>query len=92
MGLSRGLFAADLDGFICDGESDGDIEGAFESAFDLGDAILSIIVSPVILGGRGGYTVPGVFPDTFDLDEKGEKGLSASPDLLAAILLAALGD
>jgi hypothetical protein len=88
MGLSGGLFPADLAGFICDGESDGDIEGALEKALDLGDPMLSI-KSPIILGGRGGYAVPGAFPDTL---EKGDKGLSASPDLLMAILLAALGD
>jgi hypothetical protein len=90
--LTGTLLPIDLDGFICDGESEGEIEGAFESALDFGDAILSTMVSPVTLAGRGGYTVPNVFPDTFDFDEKGDRGLSASPDLLAAILLAVLGD
>jgi hypothetical protein len=88
-GLRGGLFATGARDFICDGESEGEMDGTLDRARKergtRGDEAPSKSISAVEF-------ITGFLPVPRDLEDRGERGLSASPDLLSASLLGALGD
>lgn len=72
--MTYGGFAAN-NSTLCEGDSEGEIEATLERARDLDVGELGpskwVPLSPILLSGSGGYTVPFV---SFDRPENGDQG------------------